>query len=116
MSENDNTFRIENGTVKFSKASLCTECSRGQVIQGEKEDQYIVRCFAIVENVMVIPFKVTACSSYNARNTFNGFKCYSALKEEAWRLGVLGDRFVAYKRKGAAFLHSYEESSYEQVK
>ena len=56
--------KVHGGTVRHSDSSLCNTCCHSKIVRGETLNQRIVECAASAMNSLIIPFRVTSCSSY----------------------------------------------------
>ena len=57
--------KVQDGTPKFDKPSLCESCQFALIIRGESESQLRIACG--FNNMGPVKFKVTACTGYNQR-------------------------------------------------
>lgn len=57
-------LKVHGGTVHHGESSLCNTCCHSKITRGETLNEHIVECRASCMNGLIIPFRVTFCSTY----------------------------------------------------
>ena len=96
--------KVQGGTVQHGEASLCTTCCHSKIIRGETLNERIVECTSSVMHGLIIPFRVTFCSSYGDSRQ----PSYVDMVRMAWILTP-----HATKRRAAGFVRGEDLTSEE---
>ena len=62
-----NTISVKNGTP-VGEQSKCASCTHAHILRGFRESEEIAYCAFVLDQLLVVPFKVRECSNYTDKN------------------------------------------------